>query len=104
MFKILEDQTLSLEIYSKPNSDGTPNMIQKISLAESRDAYFSFMGNATNLALSDTDQNGTLDILAPTYDDQMTARLHLFEFNTTTQKFDRKEAPNPIQAVPTTDF
>jgi hypothetical protein len=93
VFKIREEGSLVLEVYTTPDEDGNPRLLQKIILDETRDGYFNFQGNATNLALSDTDQDGAMDILSPTYDEQMTARLNVFRFNRATQNFDRVIPP-----------
>lgn len=95
IFKILEDGGLALEIYTAPDSDGNPNLLQRIVMDETRDGYFSFMGNATNLALSDTDSDGAMDILAPTFDNQMTARLHVYRFNRALGTFEKVIPPPP---------
>lgn len=97
IFKIREKDSLFLEVYAIKTNDKNEThteLIQRIDLPEARDGYFNFMGNATNLALSDTDNDGTMELLAPTFDQQMTARLNVFKFNQTTQTFDRASAPN----------
>lgn len=93
VFKISEGGQLGLEIYTTPDEDGNPRLIQKIPLNETRDGYVNFQGNATNLALSDTDHDGAMDILAPTFDDQMTPRLNIFRYNQSLQTFERATAP-----------
>lgn len=93
VFKIRENGVLVIEVYTTPEQDGSPKLMQKFVLNETRDGYFNFMGNATNLALSDTDQDGALDILAPTFDDQMTARLNVFRFNRALGTFEKAIPP-----------
>lgn len=93
VFKIREKGVLMVEVYTTPEQDGSPKLMQKFVLNETRDGYFNFMGNATNLALSDTDQDGALDILAPTFDDQMTARLNVFRFNQALGTFEKVIPP-----------
>lgn len=92
VLKIKSHNTLSLEIYDMDSQDGTA-LLAKIPLAESRDGYFSLQGNATNLALTDVDSDGEMEIVAPTYDDQMVPRLNIFKYNRTTKSFDRVTAP-----------
>lgn len=93
IFKIRESGQLLVEVYTSPDNEGNPQLLQRIPLNETRDGYFNFMGNATNLALSDTDRDGAMDILVPTFDDQMTARLHVFRFNRALGMFERLMAP-----------
>lgn len=98
VFKIRENGALIIEVYTTPDQDGSPKLLQKFVLNEIRDGYFNFMGNATNLALSDTDHDGALDILAPTFDDQMTARLNVFRFNQTLGIFEKAIPPAEMES------
>lgn len=89
--KIRSGDDLSLEIYDD-TQDGLA-LISKINLSEKRDGYITVQGNATNLALIDVDHDGLLEIVAPTYDDQMVPRLNIFKYNPATKTFDRVNAP-----------
>lgn len=91
VLKIKNKGSLSLEIYGDSTEGQT--LMAKIPLAETRDGYFLLQGNATNLAITDADKDGTPEIVAPTYDDQMIPRLNLFKYNPTTKSFDRVNAP-----------
>jgi hypothetical protein len=93
VLKISTADGLSLEIYSSDQGPESQALIAKLSLNERRDAYFSFQGNATNLALTDVDNDGTLEIIAPTYDDQMVARLNIFKYNDGIKSFERMQSP-----------
>lgn len=99
VFKISEGGGLLLEVYTSLDESGSPNLLQRIPLNETRDGYFSFMGNATNLALSDADRDGAMDILAPTFDDQTTARLNVFRFNRAMNTFERIIPPSPDEPI-----
>ena len=92
VFKLLEDGRLKIEVYKVENS-GETTLSQIFELNETRDGYIHLQGNATNLALSDTDNDGALDIIAPSFDDQMTPRLNIFRFNSTLQNFEKVTAP-----------
>jgi len=91
VLKIQNRDNLVLEIYNDENPEAS-TLMTKINLPEKRDAYFQLKGNATNLALVDIDGDGTLEILAPTFDDQMIARLNIYKFNVQTRSFDRVNA------------
>lgn len=93
ILKISEPEGLSLEIYTLEESSGKMILTSKIRLSEKRDAFFSFQGNATNLAFTDIDGDGSLEIVAPAYDDQMVARLNIFKYNPDTKNFDRMVSP-----------
>ncbi|HEX7674728.1 MAG TPA: hypothetical protein VF412_11190 [Bdellovibrio sp.] len=92
VLKIKNKEGLSLEVYDMDGTEGM-TLITKIPLAESRDGYFALQGNATNLALTDVDSDGAMEIVAPTYDDQMVPRLNIFKYNPDTKNFDRVSAP-----------
>ncbi|MGZ3770643.1 MAG: hypothetical protein ACXVCP_13615 [Bdellovibrio sp.] len=91
VLKILSNGSLSLEIYE--NNPDAPNLLTKIPLEESRDGFFLLQGNATNLAITDIDNDGQIEVVAPTYDSQMIPRLNIFRYNKATKSFDRVNAP-----------
>lgn len=93
ILKISSPDGLSLEIYTLEEGTGKMTLSSKIRLDEKRDAFFSFQGNATNLAFTDVDNDGNLEIVAPTYDDQMVARLNIFKYNASTKNFERMISP-----------
>lgn len=93
--KIRSKEGLSLEVYSNTAEEGLV-LIAKINLYEKRDGYFSLKGNATNLALVDVDKDGLMELVAPTYDDQMIPRLNVFKYNDQSKHFDRVNAPEGI--------
>lgn len=92
VLKIKNKNSLSLEVYSTDES-GAQILLAKIPLFEVRDGYFMLQGNATNLAITDVDKDGNLEIVAPTYDEQMVPRLNIFKYNPSTRGFDRMSAP-----------
>lgn len=110
VLKIRDQDSISVEVYSAGNS-GALQLLQRIPLPESRDGYFNLMGNATNLALADTTHRGILDLLVPTFDEQMTARLHVYRFNHEISRFEpaagpteaEDPAPAPQTSTPTSD-
>jgi hypothetical protein len=92
VLKIRSKNTLSLEIYSMENPEGM-TLMAKIPLFETRDGYFSLKGNATNLALTDIDNDGMLEIVAPTFNEELVPRLNIYKYNPETKSFDRVNAP-----------
>lgn len=85
--KVKNGQDLFLEIYGIEN-DGIYPLMGRIQLPYSRDGYFQFRGEVTNLALDDVDGNNTLEILAPTFDDNLTAHLNIYTYNQIEQQFE----------------
>lgn len=96
VLKIKERSALSLEVFTQ-NEEGSLIPLSKIPLFEAKDGHFLLQGNATNLALTDVDKDGFLEIVAPTYDEQMVPRLNIFKFNFTTKSFDRVTAPEGFE-------
>lgn len=92
ILKIQSGSALSLEVYQSEEQGGL-TLLSKLPLYETRDGFVLVQGNATNLALVDVDKDGTLEIVAPTYDEQMVPRLNIFRFNSDTSSFDRVSAP-----------
>lgn len=92
VLKIKSGGHLSLEVYSE-EENGSLALMTKLPLFEARDGHFLLQGNATNLALTDVDKDGNLEIVAPTYDEQMVPRLNIFRFNPESKAFDRASAP-----------
>lgn len=94
VFKIKTGEDLSLEIYKSIDGGQEFALIQRISLPEHMDGFFTFQGNATNLALADIDRDGFVEILAPTFDDQGVARLSAFKYDPSAQGFQKMTASN----------
>ena len=78
--KVKTRDSLFLEIYRNENS-GETKLVEKIEIPEARDGYFNFNGSATNLALADIDDDGHIEILAPSFDKDLVGRLNIFRFN-----------------------
>ena len=92
VLKIKSKNFLELEIYNMDGAEGL-TLMARIPLSETRDGYFSLKGNATNLAITDVDGDGTLEVVAPTYDDQMIPRLNIYKYNPQTKGFDKVSSP-----------
>ena len=73
VLKIKTNNLLDIEVFTLDEEQNL-TFLARLPLFESRDGYFLLQGNATNLALTDVDKDGKLEIVAPTYDDQMVPR------------------------------
>lgn len=89
VLKIKNKNGLSLEVYDSTNM----TLIEKISLEEMHDGYVSIKGNATNLALSDIDKDGVMEIVTPSFNEQMIPRLNIFKLNPGSRSFDKINSP-----------
>lgn len=81
VIKVQTSDTLALEIFEQNVITKESKFLKRIVLNEKRDAYFSFRGNSTNLAVSDIDQDGTLEIIAPTFDENLIPRLNVYKYD-----------------------
>lgn len=95
VLKIQSRNSLSLEVYDAAAEGLT--LMARLPLYEVRDGFVLVQGNATNLALTDVDKDGTFEIVAPTYDEQMVPRLNIFRYNPHTKSFDRATAPEGFE-------
>lgn len=89
IFKIQQNDQLFVEVYKKNSSQEEAIFLTKILLAEKKDAFVNFQGNATNLAVSDMDRDGILEIIIPSYDNEVTPRLNIYKYNESSGSFDR---------------
>lgn len=81
ILKIQDAFGLTIEIYQEEPATGQQLFRQKFELLHDSDAYITLDKSTTNLALSDADKDGQLDILAPSVDRNGNLRLNAFKFN-----------------------
>lgn len=87
VIKVKTHKGLFIEVYvSGPNQ--TKPLLDRFQLPDQRDGYFHFCGQATNLALEDIDGDTTLEILAPSFDEELVAHLNVYSYNSRTKKFE----------------
>lgn len=86
--KVKTRDSLSLEIF-EVTGEGQHKMVEKIVMPDSRDGYFAFAGQSTNLAIDDVDGDGKPEILAPTFDNNMVGRLNVYDFDASTKSFNK---------------
>lgn len=81
ILKIRDQSGILIEIYLKDPLDGRQSFKQNLILAQDSDAYITIDKNTTNLALSDVDKDGQMDILAPSVDRNGNLRLNAYRYN-----------------------
>lgn len=89
LVKIKQKDELFVEVYKQSDPQAASSFIGKIELNDRKDAFFNFRGQATNMAVSDIDQDGIQEILIPTYDQDMTARLNIYKYDVKSNNFTR---------------
>lgn len=88
ILKVKDQSGLQIEIYETLQNSSAQTFKQKFELTEDSDSYVTLDKNSTNLALQDVDQDGHLDIIAPSVDRNGNLRLNTFRFNSETQFFE----------------
>lgn len=69
--------------------DSGPNkLIDRILLPDKHDGLFNYQGHVTRLAIADIDGDGLMELLAPTFDQQLIPHLNVFRFNVDQKKFE----------------
>ncbi len=94
ILKIKDSAGLQIEIYEKSKDSSQQTFKQKFELTQDTDAYITLDKNTTNLALSDVDKDGQLDILTPSVDRNGNLRLNSFRFNTELNSFEPIQESN----------
>ena len=92
VIKVVTSETLSLEVYVRKDNSDDLQFFKRIILPEKRDGFFTFRGNATNLVLTDLDGDGNIEILAPSYDENLIPRLNVYSYDPESNSFHRKGA------------
>lgn len=85
--KIKNRNSLWIEIYRESETES--NLIAKLQIANSKDGYFDFKGQATNLAIADIDADGVSELLVPSFDENLVARLNVFKYHSQDNSFER---------------
>lgn len=89
--KLFEDGKLYVEFYELQKDSGLLVQIGKINLNDSKDGFFIFQGNSTNLAMYDSDNDGNLEVVAPTFDMDNNPRLNIFKYNPDNHHFEKTD-------------
>lgn len=87
VIKVQTSEGLALEIYRIDRNHAESIFMKRIPLTDTRDGYFTFRGNATNLALTDVSGDGVLDIVAPTFDENLVPRLNVYKYDSDAKDF-----------------
>jgi maltose-binding protein MalE len=93
ILKVKDNQGIQIEIYEIDAKTSAQILKQKFDLSQDSDAYVTIDKNSTNLALSDVDKDGQLDILAPSVDRNGNLRLNTFRYNSDLKNFEPYSEP-----------
>lgn len=95
ILKVRDSLGIKVEIYSVVSPESKQLFKQSFDLNKDSDAYITIDKNTTNLALSDVDSDGQLDILAPSVDQNGNLRLNAFRYNAELFLFQAMAESNP---------
>ena len=74
-----------------PNGDST--IVDRILLPDKHDGMFNYQGHVTRLAVADINNDGKLELLVPTFDNQLVPHLNVFHYNPTIARFEPFQPP-----------
>lgn len=90
IIKVQTSDSLSLEVFQTDAEAGNKlQFVRRLVLPETRDAYVNFRGNAVNMVVTDVDGDGSLEIIAPTFDENLIPRLNVYKYNPEEKDFFR---------------
>ncbi|AZZ38073.1 hypothetical protein CIK05_15110 [Bdellovibrio sp. qaytius] len=87
VFKIKTNVGIELEIYEKDLANNNQQFKQRFPLNDDVEAYLMVNDNSMNLGLVDIDNDGQMDIIAPTVDKNGNSRLNVFQYNNDLNSF-----------------
>jgi len=95
ILKLKDEFGIQIEIYETDKETSQQIFKQRFELTQDTDAYITLDRNTTNLALSDVDKDGQLDVLAPSVDRNGNLRLNSFRFNPDLNSFEPLQENHP---------
>ena len=85
--KLKSSDGIYLEFYSR-SYNGISSLINRTKIPRAvQDGFFDYRGKTVQLAVLDLDGDGKMELIAPTFDKNLIARLNPYEYNTGTQSF-----------------
>lgn len=88
VIKFKSGEALYVEILKADPQGGPMIVVDRILLPDRHDGLFNFHGHVTRLAIADIDNDGTLELLAPSFDNQLVPHLNAYKYNAATQRFE----------------
>ena len=81
VLKVKTQDSINLEVYEHEAATGRTLFRSRTILPERRDGMVNYRGNATNLLLVNLDKDLDMEIIAPTFDENLVPRVHVYKFN-----------------------
>lgn len=76
------------------DNKGTPTTVDRVLLPDKHDGLFNYQGHVTRLAIADIDNDGKMELLAPTFDNQLVPHLNVFRYNPAIGRLEFYQPPN----------
>lgn len=87
VIKYRNEDGIFVEILKTETNGGT-STIDRILLPDKHDGLFNYQGHITRLAIADVDNDGKMELLAPTFDNQLVPHLNVFRYNPLLKRFE----------------
>ena len=84
--KVRAAKNLFLEIYEWKGREGIFDLVDRVRLTDSKDAFYKIDDKKTNLFLKDMDNDSFPEIITPSYDKNMIAHLNVFSYDVDNKK------------------
>lgn len=68
-------------------------LVDRVELPDKLDGLFNFHGHVTRLAITDVDGDGTMELLAPTFDAQLVPHLNIYKYDGAIKKLMPMQPP-----------
>ncbi len=88
VLKVKNQDNINIEVYENDVASGKTFFKGRAILPERRDGLFNYKGSATNLLLLDIDNDKALEIIAPSFDENLVPRIHIYKFNDSSSSLD----------------
>ena len=88
-FKVLKFRTkqgVRME-FLKYHSNGIKELVREVNLPGPYNGFFEYRGHSVQLAMGDINGDGLMEVMAPTFDQNLKARLNVYYYHKDHQSF-----------------
>jgi len=93
VIKYRSEEGLFVEVL-KMDATGASTLLDRLQLPDKHDGLFNYQGHVTRLAIADVDGDGKMELLAPSFDNQLVPHLNVFRYNPAIQRFEPFQPPS----------
>ena len=84
--KLQTPNSVVLEFYSEVQN-GSRYMISRVEIPNAKNGFFDYHGQAVQLAVVDLDGDGKMELLSPTFNNLMIAKLNPYQYHPELESF-----------------